>query len=103
MARVLTASGLCYAPHDCALLAPGAAPPTPPEDGQWLMPAKDYASTRYNGLDQITPGPEGAEGATGVLSRSRFLAILGLSMSSLFFLLLVAQWLAILFLHPCQR
>jgi PQQ-dependent dehydrogenase (methanol/ethanol family) len=24
------------------------------EDGQWVMPAKDYASTRYSGLDQIT-------------------------------------------------
>lgn len=23
------------------------------EDGQWSMPAKDYASTRYSGLDQI--------------------------------------------------
>jgi len=29
---------------------PGAAP----EDGQWLRPAKDYASTRFSGLDQIT-------------------------------------------------
>jgi PQQ-dependent dehydrogenase (methanol/ethanol family) len=25
------------------------------EDGQWLMPAKDYQSTRFSGLDQITP------------------------------------------------
>src|SRR5688572_4815700 len=24
------------------------------EDGQWVMPAKDYASTRFSGLDQIT-------------------------------------------------
>jgi PQQ-dependent dehydrogenase (methanol/ethanol family) len=24
-----------------------------PEDGQWLMPAKNYASTRFSGLDQI--------------------------------------------------
>jgi glucose dehydrogenase len=23
------------------------------EDGQWPMPAKNYASTRYNGLDEI--------------------------------------------------
>jgi PQQ-dependent dehydrogenase (methanol/ethanol family) len=30
---------------------PGAAPV---EDGQWLRPAKDYAATRYSGLDQIT-------------------------------------------------
>jgi lanthanide-dependent methanol dehydrogenase len=26
------------------------------EDGQWLMPAKDYASTRFSGLDQINAG-----------------------------------------------
>jgi lanthanide-dependent methanol dehydrogenase len=25
------------------------------EDGQWVMPAKNYASTRFSGLDQITP------------------------------------------------
>src|SRR5215218_2843781 len=24
------------------------------EDGQWLMPAKDYANTRYSGLKDIT-------------------------------------------------
>src|ERR1043165_6307815 len=27
--------------------------PAEAEDGQWLMPAKNYASTRYSGLDQI--------------------------------------------------
>jgi PQQ-dependent dehydrogenase (methanol/ethanol family) len=26
------------------------------DDGQWVMPAKDYASTRYSGLDQINTG-----------------------------------------------
>jgi PQQ-dependent dehydrogenase (methanol/ethanol family) len=26
------------------------------EDGQWTMPAKDYASTRYSGLEQINRG-----------------------------------------------
>jgi lanthanide-dependent methanol dehydrogenase len=32
-----------------------APPPSaaPPEDGQWTMPAKNYASTRYSGLDEI--------------------------------------------------
>jgi glucose dehydrogenase len=24
-----------------------------PDDGQWIRPAKDYASTRYSSLDQI--------------------------------------------------
>lgn len=32
-----------------------AAPAFPQtEDGQWTMPAKDYASTRYSALDQIS-------------------------------------------------
>jgi PQQ-dependent dehydrogenase (methanol/ethanol family) len=30
-----------------------AASPPGPDDGQWLMPAKNYASTRYSGLGQI--------------------------------------------------
>ena len=33
----------------------GATAEIPPEDGNWTMPAKDYASTRYSGLSQITP------------------------------------------------
>ena len=32
---------------------PAAGQPPGSEDGQWIMPAKDYASTRYSGLDQI--------------------------------------------------
>jgi glucose dehydrogenase len=31
----------------------GATAEIPPEDGQWSMPAKDYASTRFSGLDEI--------------------------------------------------
>src|SRR5581483_11351072 len=27
-----------------------------PDDGQWVMPAKNYASTRYSTLDQINTG-----------------------------------------------
>src|SRR5690242_9970910 len=30
-----------------------AQPSPPPEDGQWTMPAKNFESTRYSGLDQI--------------------------------------------------
>jgi PQQ-dependent dehydrogenase (methanol/ethanol family) len=36
---------------------PTPAPPAsaaPAEDGQWTMPAKNYASTRYSGLSEIT-------------------------------------------------
>jgi PQQ-dependent dehydrogenase (methanol/ethanol family) len=46
-ALTLAATG---APH-------GIAPPpsaSPPDDGQWTMPAKNYASTRYSALDEIT-------------------------------------------------
>ena len=28
--------------------------PSSEDDGQWRMPARNYASTRYSGLDQIT-------------------------------------------------
>src|SRR3954467_716396 len=37
-------------------LPTGAQSAAETEDGQWLMPAKDYASTRYSGLDQINAG-----------------------------------------------
>jgi lanthanide-dependent methanol dehydrogenase len=29
---------------------------SPPEDGQWTMPSRDYANTRYSGLDEINTG-----------------------------------------------
>ena len=41
-----------------ALPAPPASA-TPPEDGQWSMPAKNYASTRYSALDEINAGNVG--------------------------------------------
>lgn len=35
----------------------GARPSTlEAEDGQWTMPAKNYSSTRFSGLNEITPG-----------------------------------------------
>src|SRR3954471_5770353 len=34
--------------------APDAA--SPPEDGNWTMPSRDYASTRFSGLTQINTG-----------------------------------------------
>jgi PQQ-dependent dehydrogenase (methanol/ethanol family) len=34
--------------------APGAPAAAPEEDGQWRMPSKDYAATRYSGLARIT-------------------------------------------------
>jgi glucose dehydrogenase len=34
----------------------GATASVPAEDGQWTMAAKDYASTRFSGLDEINVG-----------------------------------------------
>ena len=37
------------------ILAVGAeGQEAPREDGQWTMPAKDYAATRYSGLRELT-------------------------------------------------
>jgi PQQ-dependent dehydrogenase (methanol/ethanol family) len=33
-----------------------AAAASPPDDGNWTMPGKDYASTRFSSLNQINPG-----------------------------------------------
>jgi glucose dehydrogenase len=34
----------------------GATIAVEPEDGQWTMPAKNYASTRFSGLQDINTG-----------------------------------------------
>ncbi|MGZ5199381.1 MAG: methanol/ethanol family PQQ-dependent dehydrogenase [Telluria sp.] len=52
IAHTLAALGLAG-----TILAAWAAGPA--DDGQWPMAAKDYASTRYSALDQITPGNAG--------------------------------------------
>src|SRR4051794_4663475 len=48
-------SATVYAPPpagDHAVAAPAASPA---DDGNWVMPGKDYASTRFSALNQITP------------------------------------------------
>jgi hypothetical protein len=40
--------------------------------------------------------------AAGALARSRFMAVLGLLLSVMFFLVIVAQGIASFVLHPCQ-
>jgi len=47
-------------PNDLAKISPGphALPPaaaSPADNGNWEMPGKDYASTRFSALNQITP------------------------------------------------
>jgi hypothetical protein len=36
-------------------------------------------------------------------ARSSFMGLLGLLISSLFALVIIAQWLAVLFFHPCEQ
>jgi PQQ-dependent dehydrogenase (methanol/ethanol family) len=38
-----------------SVVAPCTGAAQTPDDGQWVMPGKDYASTRYSGLAQLTP------------------------------------------------
>src|SRR5690349_22704567 len=45
--------------HSMAQEAEPPRPPVsaaPPDDGQWTMPAKNFASTRYSELDEIDTG-----------------------------------------------
>src|SRR3954451_10293634 len=39
-----------------------AASASPADDGNWVMPGKDYASTRFSALNQITPANVGKLG-----------------------------------------
>jgi len=51
MGLVLVLLGTAIADAQPAINPPASA--APPEDGQWTMPAKNYASTRFSGLDEI--------------------------------------------------
>ncbi len=50
-------------PVEYGSAGPGKAVPasaaSPPDDGNWTMPGKDYGSSRFSGLNQITPGNVG--------------------------------------------
>jgi glucose dehydrogenase len=39
---------------NAALARPDTRDATFPDDGEWRIPAKSYAATRFSGLDQIT-------------------------------------------------
>src|SRR5258708_13583132 len=56
-AAALVTAALALVPAIAAEQAP--APPAsaaPKDDGQWTMPAKNYAATRFSELDQINGG-----------------------------------------------
>src|SRR5438105_7001712 len=42
--------------HDATSLPTGATRSAETDDGQWLMPAHDYASTRFSALTEINTG-----------------------------------------------
>src|SRR5688500_3636580 len=46
----LTSAAVAQRPYTKRVLSTGK------EDGQWTMPGKDFASTRFSGLSQITTG-----------------------------------------------
>src|SRR5215207_4057785 len=51
------ALAICFAHSPAGAQKPVApASASPRDDGNWTMPAKDYASTRYSELDQIHTG-----------------------------------------------
>src|ERR1700739_1231550 len=51
---LLTGASLLLYPALAAAQMPTVpATAAPPEDGQWTMPAKNYAATRYSDLDEI--------------------------------------------------
>ena len=52
--RGLRVAGMLAALGCFSGLLAGRASAQGAADGQWTMPAKDYASTRYSGLAQIT-------------------------------------------------
>jgi PQQ-dependent dehydrogenase (methanol/ethanol family) len=58
MLLVVALAGLSFAPGASGQGSHRVLPPAsaaPAEDGQWTMPAKNYANTRYSGLNEITP------------------------------------------------
>lgn len=58
-AALLAGAILCVLPASALTQTPIPVPPlaaAPPDDGQWTMPAKNYASTRYSDLAEITAG-----------------------------------------------
>jgi PQQ-dependent dehydrogenase (methanol/ethanol family) len=51
--RACLTGAILFAAAECPAQIPGRGQV---EDGQWTMPAKDYASSRFSGLDQINTG-----------------------------------------------
>src|SRR6476660_5143860 len=52
--QLVTAAPLPGGPH-----AMPAAAASPADDGNWVMPGKDYASSRFSALTEVTPANVG--------------------------------------------
>ena len=70
---LLTGASLLLYPALAAGQMPTVPPSAaPPDDGQWTMPAKNYAATRYSGLDEINDANvEQSAGRLHLLDRRR--------------------------------
>jgi glucose dehydrogenase len=77
VALAMAALGACQPqkPKSTGMQTPGSgAPPgatagtTGADDGQWVMPAKDYASTRYSALAEINAQTVGNLKVVGTFS-----------------------------------
>ena len=53
LAILLSCAVACVPPEAASAAGAAGAAAGPAEDGQWTMPAKNYAATRYSGLTQI--------------------------------------------------
>jgi PQQ-dependent dehydrogenase (methanol/ethanol family) len=56
LAAVAGCARTAPAPAQSTVAVPPAHAAAQADDGQWLMAARDYANTRFSGLDQITTG-----------------------------------------------
>jgi glucose dehydrogenase len=68
------------------------------DDGQWIMPARNFASTRYSGLNQITAANAGQLRLAWSFSTGD----VGVLQGGLFVLVIVAMWIPSFILDPCQ-
>lgn len=48
-------------------------------------------------------GRELPDGSGGIIPRTRFMAAMGVALSALFALIIIAQWIPAFFFNPCER
>jgi hypothetical protein len=76
---------------------------------RWILPAVSLAFLVLAAVPgfiswkiwRYTSGPRGTERESAGAGRRRFMAMLGMMSSAIFFLLIFAQGLPVFFIHPC--